>query len=384
MDAAGRLILHIGMPKAGSTALQTALAAARTPLRRSGVLYPKGALNQNFLVAGVAPPDRLGRLYTQQYGDDHAAVREDFAAFWKAIVDAIERQQPEVVVLSGEFLFGTLGGTGPDPLRALLDPLGATIEVVAYLRRPSDFYLSMAQQRLKASWEIRPVAPIHYREPLESARAAADILHAIPFERHRFPDGDVVADFATRLLPETKDALRAVDDPKVKPSMSAEAMAIVQDFRRRRYPGMNDRFTRDTGALVKHLAAEEAALGGTRRPILHDHVREFVDGASADLLWLRDDLGVTFAGVDYGAVGRAQPGFAATTVADICRIDAERKAALEATLVGLDLPSGDTERKSFRTGAAPGEKRGRPTAAAEPRKTAAAGPGKRKRLFPWW
>ena len=72
-----RIILHIGMPKAGSTALQAALAAARRPLGKAGVLYPKGAFNHNFLVAGIAPVNRLGRVFAQHreaVGVDDVAV----------------------------------------------------------------------------------------------------------------------------------------------------------------------------------------------------------------------------------------------------------------------------------------------------------------------
>lgn len=370
-----RLILHIGMPKAGSTALQTALAATRGPLRQRGVLYPKGALNQNFLIAGIAPPGRLGRVYAQQYGNDHAAIARDFEGFWKGIVTAVEDQAPAVVVLSGELLFGTIGDVGPEPVRALLAPLGAKIEIIAYLRRPSDYYLSMAQQRLKASWEIRPVAPIRYRKPLEAARAVADVVHAVPFERESFPGGDVVADFARRMLPEAENLLRAVDDPKVKASMSAEAMAIVQAYRKQHHPDANNRFTRDTGALMKHLAAEEAALGGQRRPVLKPEVRDLVDRASLDLLWLRDDLGVRFAGVDYDAIGPADE-FAASSVDDVCVVDPARKAALEATLARLDLPMEDTELKTFRTGVARGAKDQRPREDDKP--------AKRRGPFGWW
>jgi hypothetical protein len=370
-----RLILHIGMPKAGSTALQTALAAARGPLRQRGVLYPKGALNQNFLIAGIAPPGRLGRVYAQQYGDDHAAIARDFEGFWKGIVTAIDSQAPAVVVLSGELLFGTIGDVGPEPVRALLAPLGAKVEIIAYLRRPSDYYLSMAQQRLKASWEMRPVAPIRYRKPLEAARAIADVLHAVPFERESFPGGDVVADFARRLLPETGDLLRAVEDPKVKPSMSAEAMAIVQAYRKEHHPDANNRFTRDTGALMKHLAAEEAALGGQRRPILKPEVRALVDRASLDLLWLRDDLGVRFAGIDYDAIGPADE-FAASSVDDVCIVDPVRKAALEATLARLDLPTEDSTPTVFRAGVASA---GKPARTRTDQK-----PAKRKGPFGWW
>ena len=36
-----RLILHIGMPKAGSTAIQKTLSKNRAKLRSAGILYPK-------------------------------------------------------------------------------------------------------------------------------------------------------------------------------------------------------------------------------------------------------------------------------------------------------------------------------------------------------
>src|SRR5690606_33939181 len=132
----------------------------------------------------------------------------------------------------------------------------------------------------------------------------------------RFPDGDVVADFAARFLPGTGDVLRAIAHPKVKPSMSGEAMAIVQDYRRRHHPDANNRFTRDTGLVIRHLARQEAALGGQRRPVLRPEIRTMVDGASSDLRWLRNTLGVTFTGVDYDAVG-IEPRVTVTSVDDI-------------------------------------------------------------------
>ena len=250
-----KIILHIGMPKAGSTALQAALVAARRPLRKAGVLYPKGAFNHNFLVAGVAPPDRLGRVFAQQYQGDADRIRVDFAAFWQGIVAAIDRRRPEVVVLSAETMFSGLWSGGPEPLRRLVAPLDARLEIVCYVRRPSDYYLSMAQQQLKASSTLPVAGPVGYRRPLEAARAVADAVHVIAYDRAQFPDGDIVADFATRFLPAAGAGLRAVPDPKVKPSMSAEAMDIVQAFRRERLlEGL------DAGQQVAH--ARMADLGG--------------------------------------------------------------------------------------------------------------------------
>jgi hypothetical protein len=342
-----RLILHIGMPKAGSSALQAAFVETRRELRKAGILYPKGTFNHNFLIAGMVTPAHLGRVFAQHYADNADAVGEDFTAFWRNIVDAIERRRPSVVVMSAESLFGGLGHAGPGPLRALLAPLGAQTEIVCYVRRPSEQYLALAQQRLKASWDIYPVRAMTYRPQLEAAAAAADRLHVIPYDRSRFPDGDIVADFASRFLPEAEAELRAATNPSQNASMSAEAMDIVQGFRRDRHPDENNRFTRDTGLLRRRLAEREAELGGQQRPQLLPQVRDVVDLSSVDILWLRDTFGIVFNGIDYLAVG-ARPGIQAASVTDICVVNPERRAAL-AELATMTAPVEAVKPKRFRT-----------------------------------
>ena len=57
-----RVLLHIGMSKAGSTALQDAFARARRDLKALGILYPRGAFNHNFLVAGIDTPEQFARV----------------------------------------------------------------------------------------------------------------------------------------------------------------------------------------------------------------------------------------------------------------------------------------------------------------------------------
>ncbi|MCB1500094.1 MAG: hypothetical protein KDK07_09960 [Bauldia sp.] len=339
-----RIILHIGMPKAGSTALQAALAAARRPLGKAGVLYPKGAFNHNFLVAGIAPVNRLGRVFAQQYRGDADKIRADFAAFWQGIVDSIDRRRPEVVVLSAESLFNGLWSGGPEPLRRLFEPLGGRLEIVCYVRRPSDHYLSMAQQQLKASSVLPAFGPVAYRRPLEVALAAAAAVHVVAYDRNLFPGGDIVADFAARFLPGTGVELHAVADAKVKPSMSAEAMDIVQAFRREHHVGEDNRFTRGTGVLMRGLAEREAALGGQRRPQLLPAVRTHIEQSSVDVLFLRDSFGIVFEGIDYDRIAladRVQPG----AVGDICVVDPDRRALLAEAVAGLDIPVGEAARK---------------------------------------
>ncbi len=342
-----RLILHIGMEKTGSSALQAAFAETRRAMKVAGILYPRGAYNHNFLIAGIVPPSRFGRVFRQHYAGDDEAVQSDFAAFWGNIVDAIERIRPPVVLMSAESLFNGLGHAGAEPLRSLLAPLGRQVEIVCYVRRPSEHFLSQVQQNLKASWAIDPVRPVTYRRSLAAAVAASDRLHVIPYDRSRFPDGDIVADFASRFLPEAEAELRAATIPDRNASMSAEAMDIVQEFRRVHHADDNDRFTRDTGLLRRRLAERQAEIGGDWRPQLLPHVRHHVDHSSADILWLRDTFGIGFDGIDYQAVA-AHPGLDVTSVGEICIVDPARRAAL-AEVVDVTTLSEPTERKRFRT-----------------------------------
>ncbi len=342
-----RVLLHIGMSKAGSTALQDAFARARRDLKALGILYPRGAFNHNFLVAGIDTPDRFGRVFRQHYAGNAEAVGSDFAGFWRTIVVAIERHRPSVVLMSAESLFGGLGRAGPEPLRALLVPLSAEVEIVVYVRRPSDHYLSQVQQQLKASWAIRPAGPVVYRPPLAAAMAVADRLHVVPFDRSKFPGEDIVADFASRFLPEASRVLSGGTATSRNTSMSAEAMDILQAYRRDHHPDDNDRFTLDTGEFRRRLAECEDRLGGARRPELLPHVRERVDQTSLDLIWLRDTFGIVFDGIDYRAVAAGSP-IAVATVGDICLIDPARRAEL-ADAMALSSPREVARARRFRT-----------------------------------
>jgi hypothetical protein len=61
-----KTILHIGMPKTGTTALQDCLRASRADLAAAGILYPENPPgcrfnNHRMLVMGFLPFDALPR-----------------------------------------------------------------------------------------------------------------------------------------------------------------------------------------------------------------------------------------------------------------------------------------------------------------------------------
>jgi hypothetical protein len=299
------------MPKAGSTALQQAFAGARDALGRRGILYPRAPHfqdSQNFLVAGLEERRHaLPRMIRSAYDGRMEEVGPDFARWLESIRAKAASSRPETLVLSSEWLFALRGASKFDRLGALLAPLGAPIEVVAYVRRPSDQYLSAIQQTLKGSHVIRPPAAVRYRTPLEGFARIAGRVHVVRYDRDAFPGGDIVRHFVTAFLPKAAGALATSGERSANTTISAEGMAILAGYRRVNHRRSRGRFTADTDRLIEAIRAADAAIGGDARPRLLPEVRAAVDGASEDVLWLRDTHGIVFDGLDYDRVAAVPP-----------------------------------------------------------------------------
>ena len=136
-----RCLLHIGVPKTGSTALQKFLAANRPALRAHGLHYPEAGLRAHghhdiaFLVGGGYPA-----WATPQDRPLDAIVREL----------AAELADSAVAVLSSENFY-----LQPNP-RGVAEVLGQCgfgaqqVQVVVYLRRQDEAHLSWYNQAVKA------------------------------------------------------------------------------------------------------------------------------------------------------------------------------------------------------------------------------------------
>ena len=327
-----KLILHAGMPKAGSSALQATLTRAHYGLLSKGVLYPlTEEVNQNFAVAGVVSFDRLPRIYKQTYAAKPEALQSDFERYWRGIVAQIERYQPHTLVLSGEGFYRKFSAVEAERLKALLRPLAETIEAVIYVRRPSEYYLSSVQQNLKASHDIKSIRPLRYRAAIEPyLTTIADKTHVVPFAREALYRQDIAADFARRFLPECLPEVEAAAVGSINETVSAEAMSVLQSYRLHNHSDRDDIRTIDTGALLELLRKAERDAGVFTRPKLKTEVAEAIDAMSRDeLIWLEDAFGVVFDGLDVSRL--SPPGrrrFKPQTVENICEIDQEKRDRL--------------------------------------------------------
>jgi hypothetical protein len=214
-----------------------------------------------------------------------------------------------------------------DRLRGLADEV--EIEVVAYVRRPSEQYLASVQQAVKASYSFASPQPIGYKRALQNYNDhVADRLHVVKYNPSAWPGGDVLRHFLTAFVPGSGD-ITTGPPQQVNRSLSAEAMSILADYRRKFWANDDNIFTPDTDALVHALAAADDNVDGNRRAVLHEHVQRIIDHESADLLWLRDEHGVTFDGVVYDDIQpsgrkRERPAY----IDEICVVDPARKAEL--------------------------------------------------------
>jgi hypothetical protein len=133
----GELLLHVGVHKTGTTAVQSALADARADLAARGITYPGASTFQHRAVLAGA-----GRTFGWQ-----EAQREDIS---RAEWDTLVAQATGTAVISSEF-FDDLE---VDTARRMVSDLGGStrVRVVITLRPIGAILPSAWQQRLKTGY----------------------------------------------------------------------------------------------------------------------------------------------------------------------------------------------------------------------------------------
>jgi SAM-dependent methyltransferase len=146
-----RLILHIGMPKAGTTSLQRWLSANKEAALAAGLDYWDAAENHSeAMFMAFADPGRIarGKMWFQQDGEPAAdpSARAGFDAFLESLGERTGFVSAEVM-----WSFPARDVT------ALADHLksrGIETLVLCFIRPPAEYLATAAQQRLRSSLSI--------------------------------------------------------------------------------------------------------------------------------------------------------------------------------------------------------------------------------------
>lgn len=318
-----KVVIHIGAPKTGSTAIQSAFSANRDQLLEHGILYPRlrmAKTNHTLLTAGIyredVPIGRLIRPRVMASGKTRHEVYQEDISYLK---EQIEMARPSCMVLSSEAFFRSWKKMRFEQFLKDCGVFPGDVSIVAYLRNPADRYLSLAQQGLKYSSKFKRPDAYPFRAVL---KGYIDHFPGRVHIRLHEPGVDVVDDLANLVSPELPPLER--DTTRSNETVSAEVMQLVQDFRLEHYPDCDNEVVPAATQLWLTLSRFEHELGKKRRPRLKAHVREHILSRSRrSVEWLRGQLGqdVDWLAGSEGTSSSVDFVNESVRVADICELD---------------------------------------------------------------
>ena len=312
-----KFIFHLGAGKTGSTALQASLDKARDALEADGVWYPRVedrvTRRQNILATPFQ--SKLQRVYVGKTFDGLPAAEYAKAA-WARIAE--RARQYDTVIISSEHL-GSIHEVERFGAFFKAEFPDADVRAIYYLRRVSKHTASRMQQRIGADHNLKDF------RPADSFAIVKAWKGVFPVELREFSPksllgGGIASDFSQTVGLKTE-----LPEIRKNEGLSAEAMQILQDYRRKYYSHKPNRFTPDTDALKAVLKKVKSEKGG--KAALKEDIADTLDRMEF-VYQLKDNYGFEFEGLDYtkGAVPKEalDDVFKGTDVRDYMVFDEER------------------------------------------------------------
>ncbi len=279
-----KAILHIGMPKTGSSSIQDTLAQAKLGKAR---YFDWRAANHSSLLAVVCKDTSHG--YAKRYSE--AELDEMIAETASTFRENAEKEGTETFVISAERLFNSPPGN-LRIFKEFLDQFATSYSVIGYVREPSSFLVSAFQQNIKmgkCNLRLNNIWPDYKRRIGHFDQLfGQENVRVRLFDRASLKNGDVVEDFAD---------VAGIDlDPgqivKTNESLSAEAVALLYLDRQ-----FGQSFEAQEGPkpiLTNKLVQKLSTYKGRSFTFSDDLLRPVLEANSDDIRWIEDRLGTSF------------------------------------------------------------------------------------------
>ena len=193
-------IVHIGAPKAGSSAIQGTIHRDRAAIARQGI-YPflpsTGPLDRA-LSARFRPDQTRLKPDMRMKFDDAASMQAWSRRCWEELEATLRAERPDYALLSSEHFFNLLR---PGELLDALGALFSKITLILYVRDPVAHYVSQTDQQIRGGVRLRdlgtPASFAYYPAArLEDYLAAVGRENMVVrnVDRANLEGGDVIAD----------------------------------------------------------------------------------------------------------------------------------------------------------------------------------------------
>lgn len=224
-------VLHIGSGKTGTTTIQDSLAKNKDR-NDSIIFYPnlvESGSNQVFRFAFCELKNATKNIRLRFANDE-----EGYLQYQQEIKKSLVTQCESVnkIIISSEFLFHC-NQEEIENISLFLNQAGfSELHIIVYLRNPSSYYLSVAQQALKNGPKLPN--PLDFNYDLTGAVKRWSNIQpksfvVREFDRKKLKNNNIICDFAEVLKQVGFDGVDFENISSSNETMSVEAILAVQD-----------------------------------------------------------------------------------------------------------------------------------------------------------
>lgn len=316
-------IIHIGMHKTGTSAIQSALSQLddnRFRYARIGN-SPNHSVPVYAIFNAAAGALKVTERYLAQHGFALDGYLQDAM---EALDSELARAKGRTLVISGEDI-ARLTAEGALAMRKYFERSCDDINVVAYIRSPAS-YMTSAFQEMVRNGNVTRLDPARLYRSYRGSFAKFDEVFGRErvtlrkYDRSRLKGGDAVEDFVNVL----GAPMPALQSTVTNESSPREVICTL--FRYNRFCEAKG-LTRAGGGHVQRLLGELEFAGGTRFRFSPDLLRPILASQADDIAWMEGRLGESLA--------EDLPAPAATDIRHEDDLLAERMALKPAVLAAL-------------------------------------------------
>ena len=285
-----KLILHVGMPKTGTSSIQDTFFRFQHP--DFEYVDWQSVNHGSLFVLLFERNEKVADFRTfKMRGPDFARRIPEMRARWRGrLLKQLRQAHGKTLLFSAEVMSAIGFEAAHRNLRSFFEDRTEEIFIIGYARPPAGFMTSAFQQRLKRSCQTRLQFP-HYRNRFSQIDRVygRDRVHIREFSRARLLNGDVVQDFAqaTGIPLPPPDRIARFNE-----SLSLEATALLyvqRSFGSGFLQGFNHA-PRANNMFVNRLAG----IGSSKLVFSNRLIAPALAEISEDIAWMEERLGHPF------------------------------------------------------------------------------------------